>query len=83
VLPGADLDALQAVYRRISELSCRAGAGDAAVTVTAACGGVSVPAGKSAEIAAVLAQADALLYQNKRSGRKDFAIESFKAEDKK
>ena len=72
VLPGADLDALQAVYRRISDLACQAGEGAAAVTVTAACGGVTVPAGSSAELAAVLAQADNLLYQVKRAGRQGF-----------
>lgn len=83
VLPGADLEAMQAVYNRINDLACRAGAGGAAISVTAACGGVSVAAGNSTEIAAVLAQADALLYQSKRSGRKGFAIESFKPEGEK
>jgi diguanylate cyclase (GGDEF)-like protein len=81
VLPGADLEALQAVYRRISDLACRTGAGDAEVTVTAACGGVSVPAGKSADIASVLARADDLLYQVKRAGRQGFALETFKTQE--
>jgi diguanylate cyclase (GGDEF)-like protein len=80
-LPGADLEALQAVYRRITEQGCRVGAGGTALTVTAACGGVSVPAGSSATIAAVLAQADDLLYQVKRAGRQGFAIEVFKIYD--
>jgi diguanylate cyclase (GGDEF)-like protein len=80
VLPGADMDALQAVYRRIADQSCRVGAGSAAVTVTASCGGVSVPAGNSASIVAVLAQADDLLYQIKRAGRKGFAVKTFKPE---
>jgi len=78
VLPGADLEALQAVYRRINELACRTGEGDAAVTVTAACGGVEVPARSAAAPASVLAQADDLLYQVKRAGRQGFAVETFK-----
>jgi diguanylate cyclase (GGDEF)-like protein len=77
VLPGADLEALQAVYRRIIDLGCRVGEDNAAVTVTASCGGVSVPAGSSAMIAAVLAHADDLLYQVKRAGRQGFAVEAF------
>lgn len=80
VLPGADMEALQAVYRRISDLGCRVGEGDAAVTVTAACGGVSVPAGSPAGIAALLAHADNLQYQVKRTGRKGFAVEAFASE---
>ena len=79
VLPGADLEALQAVYRRIIELSCRAGDGVAAVIVTASCGGVEIPAQSAAATAAVLAQADDLLYQVKRAGRQGIAIEFFKA----
>ena len=74
VLPGADPEALQAVCRRIGELSSRAGEGEAALTVTASCGGVTVPAGSIASSAAVLAQADDLLYQVKHSGRQGFAI---------
>jgi diguanylate cyclase (GGDEF)-like protein len=81
VLPGADLGSLQAVYRRISDLACRAGEGAAAVTVTAACGGVTLPAGSSAELAAVLAQADNLLYQVKRAGRQGIALETFKTQE--
>lgn len=77
VLPGADMEALQAVYHRISDLGCRAGEGDAAVTVTASCGGVSVPAGSIAAMAAVLAHADDLLFQVKRAGRQGFAVEAF------
>jgi diguanylate cyclase (GGDEF)-like protein len=73
VLPGADPEALQAVCRRIGELRCRAGEGEAALAVTAACGGVTVQAGSIASSAAVLAQADELLYQVKRAGRKEFA----------
>ena len=79
VLPGADREALQAVYRRINELACRAGEGDAAVTVTASCGGVEVPARSAAAPAPVLAQADNLLYQVKRAGRQGFAVETFQA----
>jgi diguanylate cyclase (GGDEF)-like protein len=67
VLPGADPEAMQAVCRRISELSSRAGEGEAALTVTASCGGVTVPAGSIAAAAAVLAQADDLLYQAKKA----------------
>jgi diguanylate cyclase (GGDEF)-like protein len=78
VLPGADLDALQAVYRRISDLTCQAGESSAAVTVSAACGAVTVPAGSIAASAVVLAQADDLLYQVKRTGRQGFAVEVFK-----
>jgi diguanylate cyclase (GGDEF)-like protein len=81
VLPGADKEALQAVYRRISDLACSSGAGNTTITVTAACGGVSVPAGSSAEIAAVLARADDLLYQIKRAGRQGFAVETFKVQN--
>jgi len=80
VLPGADMGSLQAVYRRISDLACRAGEGVAAVTVTAACGGVTIPAGSSAELAAVLAQADNLLYQVKRAGRQGVALETLKTQ---
>ena len=78
ILPGADPEALQAVYRRISDLACRPGEGDAAVTVTAACGAVAVPAGSVAAPAAVLARADDLLYQVKRASRQGFAVETFK-----
>jgi len=74
VLPGADPEALQAVCRRISELNSRKGEGEASLTVTASCGGVTVPAGSIAATAAVLAQADDLLYQVKHSGRKGFAV---------
>lgn len=69
VLPGADGEALQAVERRISGLACRAGEGAGAVIVTAACGAVQVPPGNSAPAAAILAQADELLYQAKRTPR--------------
>ncbi len=79
VLPGADREALQAVYRRINELACRTGEGEAAVTVTASCGGVEVPAQSTAATASVLAQADDLLYQVKRAGRQGFAVETLKA----
>jgi diguanylate cyclase (GGDEF)-like protein len=74
VLPGADPEALQAVCRRIGELISRAGEGEAALNVTASCGGVTVPAGSIATAAAVLAQADSLLYQVKHSGRQGFAV---------
>jgi diguanylate cyclase (GGDEF)-like protein len=77
VLPGADPEAMQAVCRRISDLSSRAGEGGAALTVTASCGGVTVPAGSIAAAAAVLAQADDLLYQVKRSGRQGAVVETF------
>lgn len=78
VLPGADQEALQAVYRRISELSCRAGDGVSIVVVSASCGGIVVAAMKNATIAAVLAQADDLLYQVKRAGRQSVAIDAFR-----
>ena len=74
VLPGADPEALQAVCRRISELSSRKGEGEAAIFVTASCGGVTVTAGSIAAATAVLAQADELLYQVKHSGRQGFAV---------
>jgi len=79
VLPGADLEALQAVYRRIHTQSFTAGSGDAAITVTASCGGVAVPSGSATAPAAVLAQADDLLYQVKRGGRRGIAVETFRA----
>lgn len=81
ILPGADLEALNAVYRRIIELSCRAGDGISTVIVTASCGGIAVAAQSTAPTAAVLAQADDLLYQVKRAGRKGTAIEPFKGPD--
>jgi diguanylate cyclase (GGDEF)-like protein len=74
VLPGADPETLQAVCRRIGELSSRAGEGDAALSVTASCGGITVPSGSIAGTAAILAKADDLLYQVKHSGRQGFAI---------
>jgi len=80
VLPGADREALQAVYRRICELACQAGEGAAAVTVTASCGAVTVPSGSIAAAAAVLARTDDLLYQVKRGGRQGFAVEAFDPE---
>ncbi|MCJ7525799.1 MAG: diguanylate cyclase [Candidatus Aminicenantes bacterium] len=83
VLPGADMEALQAVTRRINDLVCRAGEGDAAITVTASCGALAVPAGSAAAAAAVLAQADDLLYQVKRAGRQDFVVAAFKTESAK
>ena len=81
ILPGADLEALRAVYRRISELSCRAGDGVSTVNVTASCGGIAVAAQSTANTAAVLAQADDLLYQIKRAGRQGTAIEKFHGQD--
>jgi diguanylate cyclase (GGDEF)-like protein len=77
VLPGADREALQAVYRRIGGLESRAGESDRAVTVTAACGAVAVPSGSIASSTAVLAHADDLLYQVKRAGRQGMAVEDF------
>ncbi len=69
VLPGADEEALRAVERRVRGLDCRAGEGDAAVVVTAACGAVMVPAGNTAPAATILAQADDLLYKAKKADR--------------
>jgi diguanylate cyclase (GGDEF)-like protein len=74
VLPGADPEALQTVCRRIGELSCRAGEGEALLTVTVSCGGVTVPAGSISVSTAVLAQADDLLYKVKHSGHQGFAV---------
>ena len=73
VSPGADEEALQSIERRIKALSVRTGEDGAAVTVTAACGAVSVPPGKDTTVAAVLASADDLLYQVKRSLREEKA----------
>ena len=70
VLPGADAEALRSVERRISGLAGQAGEGAAAVIVTAACGAVQVPPGNIATAAAILAQADDLLYQVKRACRR-------------
>ncbi len=69
VLPGADEEALRAVERRVGALECRAGEGDAVVVVTAACGGVAIPAGNTAPAATILAQADDLLYRAKKASR--------------
>jgi diguanylate cyclase (GGDEF)-like protein len=69
VLPGADTEALRAVERRISELACSSGEGEAAVMVTASCGAVSVPPGSAAPVAVILAQADELLYRAKKGRR--------------
>ncbi|MCU0236795.1 MAG: diguanylate cyclase [Acidobacteria bacterium] len=77
VLPGADMEALRSVERRISGLACQAGEGAAAVMVSAACGAVALPAGSIAAAAAVLARADDLLYQVKRGGRRGAAVEAF------
>ena len=77
LLPGADLQALKAVYHRIIEISCGAGEGNTAVIVTASCGGIAVPAQSTASSAALLARADDLLYQVKRGGRKGIALENF------
>ena len=77
VLPGADREALLAVYRRIGGLECRAGEGVRTVTVTAACGAVAIPSGSIAASTAVLAHADDLLYQVKRAGRQGSAVEDF------
>ena len=74
VLPGADEDALRSVERRINALAVRAGEGAAAVSVTAACGAVSVPPGTDTTVAAVLAGADDLLYRVKRMLREEKAI---------
>ena len=79
VLPGADSEAVQAVYRRITEQNCQADDGNDTVNVSASCGGVYLPAGSSASPAAVLAKADDLLYQIKRAGRKGMAIEAYYA----
>jgi diguanylate cyclase (GGDEF)-like protein len=68
LLPGAGLEAVDAVARRIAALSYTVGEAGAAITVTAACGGVAVPGRSDPALPAVLAQADALMYAAKKAG---------------
>lgn len=68
VLPGADIEAVRSVCRRISAASSAAEGGSKSVVVTASCGGVAVPGRSGATVATVLAQADALLYTAKKAG---------------
>jgi diguanylate cyclase (GGDEF)-like protein len=68
VLPGADPEAVRSVCRRISAASSEAAEGGKTVVVTASCGGVAVRGRSGATVAAVIARADALLYESKRSG---------------
>ncbi len=69
VLPGADLAALESVAQRICEMSLTVGSGENAVTVSTSCGAVTAPGGPPMDQAALLAAADALLYEVKAAGR--------------
>ena len=75
VAPGADVEALKAVNRRIAGLECRVGEEAVPGVVTASCGSVLVKAGSPVAAAAVLARADILLYEIKRTGRRHFPVE--------
>lgn len=68
VLPGADLGAVRTVCERISAAASEAREGEKAVVVTASAGGVAVRGLAGATAAAIIAGADALLYESKRSG---------------
>jgi diguanylate cyclase (GGDEF)-like protein len=72
VLPGADLSALESVAKRICEMTLTVGTSGDAVTVSTSCGVVSVPGGPPMDQAALLATADALLYEVKAAGRKGY-----------
>jgi diguanylate cyclase (GGDEF)-like protein len=77
VLPGADLAALESVAQRIGEMALTVGMGDAAVTVTTSSGGVTVQGGQPVNQTALLASADALLYDVKAAGRRGFKVAPF------
>jgi diguanylate cyclase (GGDEF)-like protein len=79
VLPGADLPALESVAKRICEMTLTVGAGGDTVTVSTSCGVVSVPGGPPMDQTALLATADALLYEVKAAGRKDYRAKSLPA----
>ncbi|MBN1197342.1 MAG: diguanylate cyclase [Candidatus Aminicenantes bacterium] len=71
VLPNADREALAAVEKRINKVSCQAGEANDQVVVTAACGSVHIPSGTTRTVKSILAEADDLLYQAKRSGKSE------------
>lgn len=74
VLPGADLEGLEAVARRVAALREPCAGGPTTVTVSTSSGGVIVPSEAPRDLAGVLAAADALLYEVKASGRAGFRI---------
>lgn len=74
LLPGADLEAAEAVAGRIARIEETAYDGERSVTVTTSCGGVAVGAGVTADDQMVLAAADDLLYEVKRAGRRGFRV---------
>lgn len=78
VLPGADLAAVETVARRISAIAEAFGSGGQTFTVSVSCGGITVaPKSPPPEEAAILAGADALLYEVKGSGRRGFRVSEF------
>jgi diguanylate cyclase (GGDEF)-like protein len=75
VLPGADLAAVESVARRVSTVSESFTSQGRTLTVTASCGGVAVGGGSAPEEADLLAEADRLLYEVKKSGGGGFRVE--------
>jgi diguanylate cyclase (GGDEF)-like protein len=65
VLPGSDLEAVEAVARRIASLQVVCPVDNGTVTVSVSCGGVAVSGESPRDVAAVLAAADRLLYEVK------------------
>lgn len=74
VLPGADLEGLTAVARRLGALEETASDGGHTVCVSISCGGVVVASAAERDPNAVLAAADALLYEVKSAGRAGFRV---------
>ncbi len=74
VLPGADHEAVETVARRVGVLAETCTEGGRSVEVTVSCGGVTVLPGAPRDAVAVLAAADELLYEVKRSGRAGFRL---------
>jgi diguanylate cyclase (GGDEF)-like protein len=80
VLPSADMDATEAVARRVSALSHTMSDEGLSVTVTISCGAVAVFGPGTTDEATVVAAADELLYEVKKAGRKDYRIAALKNE---
>lgn len=72
VLPGADRTALESAAARVSQLEIRPGKAGSELVVTASCGGVVGTGQTGGGAAAVLAAADQLMYEVKKSGKNGF-----------
>lgn len=75
ILPGADLEAVQAVGRRLAALEEIFASRGRSLSVTTSAGGLAVRGSGGLDEGALLARADALMYEVKRAGGKGFKVE--------